>query len=259
MWLKILVAFILIGIIAPILIVFPLSFTSLSYFKFPPSGYSMKWYLSFFQDSQWVDVFVRSIEIALFTSVLSLIIGTMAAYAVIRINFWGKRIFMGIMIAPMIIPVIVVGAALYSYFADLKLTNTITGLVLAHSISAIPVVFVSVLSGLKDMDINLERAAIGLGATPIRAFFKVTVPIIGPSFFSGAIFAFMISFDEIVLSIFVSGPSTKTLPVKMWENLNTNVDPTIASVSTIMITLTIAAFFLQELIIRGAKKRKIKN
>ncbi len=256
MWLKGFVAIIAILLIAPILIIFPLSFTSVSYFEFPPPGYSTKWYTAFLENGQWQEVFVRSLQIAFFTAIVSLIIGSMAAYAVVRMNFWGKKIFMAILVAPMVIPVIVVGIALYSFFAPMQLTDSIFGLVLSHSILSIPIVFVTVMSSLKGMDQNLELAARGLGSTPIGAFFKITVPMIRPAFFSSALFAFIISFDEPVMSIFIAGPTTKTLPVLMWENMRSQVDPTIAVVSAIMIFLTLLVFVGQELISNRTAKVK---
>src|SRR5690625_4705860 len=141
MWLRILVAFILLLLTAPILIIILMSFTSVSYFKFPPPGFSLTWYTTFFENDAWIASISQSLKVALLTTVISTIIGTLAANAVIRLNFWGKKFFMGLMIAPMIIPVIIVGVALYRFFAPFNLTGTLFGMVLSHSILAIPIVF----------------------------------------------------------------------------------------------------------------------
>lgn len=247
MWLKVIVGIILVALIAPILVIIPMSFTSVSYFEFPPPGYSTKWYTSFFSNSEWVEATFRSLTVALFTAVLAATLGIMASLAVTRLNFWGKQVFMSLMVAPMIIPLIIIGVALYHSFAPLGLSNSILGLVLAHTIIAIPIVFVTVTASLKGVDRNLELAAMGLGSTPLGAFFKVTLPLIRPAVLSGALFAFIISFDEVVVSIFLAGSKTKTLPIALWENLRIQVDPTMAAVSTILIGVTVSVFLIQSL------------
>ncbi len=256
MWLKGTVALILTALIAPIIIIFVMSFTSVSYFQFPPPGYSFKWYQAFFEDVSWMESLFRSLQISFFTTILAVVIGTLAANAVVRLNFPGKQLFMGLMVAPMIIPVIIVGIALYRFFSPLQMTGTMTGMVLSHSILSIPMVFVTVLASLKGMDRNLELAAMGLGSTPIEAFFKVTFPFIRPAIFSGALFAFLTSFDELVVTIFLAGPTTKTLPVKMWEDLRTQVDPTIAAISTILIIGIVFVYLLQGWFSERAVKAK---
>lgn len=256
MWLRILVAFILLLLTAPILIIILMSFTSVSYFKFPPPGFSLTWYTTFFENDAWIASISQSLKVALLTTVISTIIGTLAANAVIRLNFWGKKFFMGLMIAPMIIPVIIVGVALYRFFAPFNLTGTLFGMVLSHSILAIPIVFVTVMASLKGMDRNLELAAMGLGSTPIGAFFKITVPYIRPALFSSALFAFLVSFDELVVTIFLAGPTTKTLPVRMWEDLRTQVEPTIAAISTILIISIVVIYILQMWISEKAAKNR---
>ncbi len=259
MWLKWTVGIILAALTAPILIIFIMSFTSVSYFQFPPPGFSTKWYQTFFENSAWIESLYRSMKIAFFTTVLATIIGTIAANGVIRLHFPGKRLFMGLMIAPMIIPVVIVGIALYRFFAPIHLTGTITGIVLSHTVLAVPIVFVTVLASLKGMDRNLELAAMGLGSTPMNAFFKVTVPFIRPSLFSGALFAFLISLDELVVTIFLAGPTTKTLPVKMWEDLRTQVEPTVAAISSILIISIIIIYLLQGYTASNAEKARSKK
>lgn len=256
MWLKVIVALILSALTAPILIIFVMSFTSVSYFQFPPPGFSVKWYQAFFNDASWMESLFRSLQISFFTTILAVVIGTIAANAVMRLDFPGKQFFMALMVAPMIIPVIILGIALYRFFAPLQMTGTITGMVLSHSILSIPIVFVTVLASLKGMDRNLELAAMGLGSTPIEAFFKITVPFIRPALFSSALFAFLISFDELVVTIFLAGPTTKTLPVKMWEDLRTQVNPTIAAISSILIISIVMIYILQGWLSQRAAKAK---
>ncbi|WLR52028.1 ABC transporter permease [Bacillus tianshenii] len=256
MWLRITVGIILVLLILPILIIIPLSFSSAVAFEFPPPGYSLKWYEQFLANEQWTNGFIRSAVVALFTAIISTIIGTMASLAVDRLNFPGKQLFLNLMIAPMIIPLVVVGIAMYHSFSVYQMTNTLTALVLAHSIIAIPIVIVTVTAKLKGLDRNLELAALSLGSNPVGVFFKVTLPLIRPAVLAGALFAFITSLDEVVVSIFVAGPRTKTLPVVMWENMRTQVDPTIAAVSSILIVATIVLFLVQAFITHMGEKTK---
>ncbi|MET3290288.1 UNVERIFIED_CONTAM: putative spermidine/putrescine transport system permease protein [Brevibacillus sp. OAP136] len=255
MWLRIVVGILLVLMIAPILVMIPLSFSSQVAFQFPPESYSMQWYENFWSNRQWTEGLWRSVVVAFFTAIVSLALGTMAALAVIRLTFPGKKIFLNLMVAPMIIPVIVVGIAMYHTFSVYKLTNSIPGLVLAHSILAIPIVFVTIMAGLKGVDGNLELAAQSLGSTPIGAFFKVTLPLIRSSVFTSALFAFITSLDEVVVSIFIAGSKTKTLPIVMWENMRTQVDPTIAAVSTLLIVGTAVFLILSQSVSKGGDAR----
>ncbi|MBU3113231.1 ABC transporter permease [Clostridium lacusfryxellense] len=257
MWLAIIAILILLFIILPILVLIPLSFTSLNYFKFPPTGFSLKWYQDFLQNEEWVECFFRSLEVACLTAILAIIIGTLASLAVTRINFKHKKAFMALMVAPMVIPVVIIGVALYNFYAPLKLNNTIMGLVLSHTLIAIPIVFITLTAGLKGVDSNIELAAAGLGSKPIGVFFKIILPQIKPSMLSACLFAFITSLDEITVTIFLSGTKTKTLPIAMWESMRNNITPTIASVSTILIFGTIISFMLPELFRLLFRKRNL--
>ncbi|MET3288757.1 UNVERIFIED_CONTAM: putative spermidine/putrescine transport system permease protein [Brevibacillus sp. OAP136] len=256
MWLRAAVACIVLALIAPILVIIPLSFTSVSYFQFPPPGFSFKWYQSIMENPSWVDGMVNSLTIGALTAILSTLLGTMAAIAVSRLQFPGKKLFMSVILAPMVVPVIIVAISLYQFLAPLHWTNSISGVVLSHAILAIPIVFVTVSASLKGVDRNLELAASGLGSTPVGVFFRITMPLIRPGILSGALFAFITSFDEVVVTIFISGASSKTLPVVMWENLRTQVDPSLAAISTILIFGTVILFVFQEWVGSRAKQSK---
>jgi putative spermidine/putrescine transport system permease protein len=257
MWLKIVVGVILLALLLPIFIIIPISFTSSNFFQFPPPGYSLRWYQRFLEDGEWSESLLRSLNIAFFTSILSTVLGTMAAVTVTRLKFFGKKVFMSLMVAPMVVPVIIVGLALYYSFAPLKLNNSLLGIILGHTVLAIPIVFVIVTAGLKGIDRNLELAAMGLGSTPLGAFFKITVPLIRSSLLSGYLFAFITSLDEVVVTIFISGANTKTLPIVMWETLFSNMDPTMAAVSSILIVGTIALFLFQGWV--AARSARLKD
>lgn len=244
MWLRIYTGIVAFFLVIPILIVIPISFTSSRLFEFPPPDYSLQWFTNFLENEEWLDGLYRSFIVGIGTTLLSTILGTMAAIAIVKLKFPGKQLFMGLMIAPMVIPVIIMAIALYYTFSSLQLTNSLLGLTLAHTVLAIPIVLITVTSNLKGVDKNLELAAMGLGSTPLGAFFKITIPLIRPGILSGALLAFITSFDEVIVSLFVSGPTTKTLPLVMWERMRTNIDPTIAVVSTILIIGTTVIYFL---------------
>ncbi len=259
MWLKVVVILILAALFAPILVVIPLSFTSISYFEFPPPSYSTKWYSNFMGNEEWVTGLIRSLNAAFLTAIIATALGTMAATAVLRVRFWGKKLFMALMVAPMIIPVIIVGIAMYYSFSMMKLTDSMLGLVLAHTVLAIPIVFITVMASMKGIDRNLELAAMGLGSSPIGVFFKITLPLIRPALLSGFLFAFITSLDEVVVTIFVTGARTKTLPIVMWENMTTQIDPTMAAVSTVLIVGTVTLFLVQAWASSRSKSARLKH
>ncbi|RNB80242.1 ABC transporter permease [Brevibacillus fluminis] len=259
MWLRLLSVIILILFLTPILLVIPLSFTSVSYFQLPPPGYSLDWYEKVMNSPVWIEVFSRSLFIGGTTAIVSVILGTMAALAFVRLQFWGKKLFVPLILSPMVVPAVVVAIGLYRFFAPFKLTDTYTGMILSNAVIAIPVVFTTVASSLKGVDRNLELAAMGLGSTPVGAFFKVTLPLIKPGMISGALFAFSIVFDEPIISLFMAGANTKTLPVKYWESLRTSIDPSIAVVSTVLIVMTVALFFIQGWISSRTAKMSVQK
>lgn len=241
--------------ILPALIIIPQAFTSLNYFVFPVEEFSLKWFDKFFSNEQWIVGLQRSLMIAVVAAVVATALGTMAAFAMNRLEFKGKSLFMGIMISPMVVPVVVIGVALYASFAPLGLTNTFLGLILAHALLGIPMVFVTMLSGFANVNENLELAAMSMGATPMGAFFKVTLPTVRTSLISSALFAFVTSLDEVVVTTFISGANTKTLTMVMWENIRTNIDPTLAVAAVFMIILTLGMYVIKEIIeIRSERK-----
>lgn len=238
----------IIVMILPAVVIIPQAFTSLNYFKFPVEDTSFKWFEKFFDNEQWVVGLGRSMMIAVLAAVLATVIGTMGALAMNKINFKGKSIFMSIMIAPMVVPVVVVGAALYTTFSPIGLTNSIPGLVFAHTLLGIPMVFVTMLSGFANVNENLELAAMSMGSSPVGAFFKVTLPTVKTSLVSSILFAFVTSLDEVVVTTFVSGANTKTLTMVMWENMRTNIDPTLAVAALFMIILTLGMYIVKEVV-----------
>lgn len=223
-------------LILPVLIIIPMSFSSSKYIEFPPPSFSTQWYEKFFDSPQWTNSLETSIQIGIVTTVFALILGILAAEGIYKSNFKLKGLVTELFMMPMLVPAIIVGLALYRFEAQNGLTGSFLGLVIAHTLLAIPFVIRTVLASLAGLNPNYELAAQNLGANKFQAFTKVTFPIIKPAIFSGAMFAFATSFDEIVVTQFISGIRVATLPKHMWDGLKQQLDPTITAIAAIMIT-----------------------
>ncbi len=253
---KLMTVFVLIFLILPIFIVIPISFSSAQYLTFPPPGFSLQWYKSFFTDSQWVEAAVKSIEVGVLTTLLSLLLGTMTSIGLVKGNFPGKQAIQNIFLMPLVVPTIIIAIAVYSFQSKTGLIGSALGLVTAHTIMATPFVIVTVMSSLSGMDPNLEYASMTLGASPLQTFLRVTLHVIKPAVASAALFAFVTSFDELVVTLFISGVSVCTLPKKMWDGVRTQVDPTIAAVSSLMIVVVVGVLLANQIysMAKGAKR-----
>ena len=247
--------FIAFYLILPILIVFPMSFSSAEFLTFPPPGFSLKWFQRYFSDSAWLQPTYMSLQIAILTMLLSSVLGTLAANSLVRTRFWGKTAANNLILAPMIIPVIIISISLYGFFSKIGLLGSRAGLVLGHTMICVPFVVITVSASLKGFDESLEKAAMICGATRLKAFMKITFPMIRPGMISGALFAFIISFDEIVISMFLCGIETRTLPLKMWEGIRMEISPVISAVSTLLICLSVILLVLTEFIRRKTQKK----
>lgn len=222
-------------LVLPLFVVLPISLSSSKYLEFPPRGFSLQWYKNFFSTKEWVIATINSIKIATMTSILASLLGIPAALTLSKQKFKGTQFIYSFLLLPMILPVIIVAIAVYFHFVKLKLAGNIYALTLAHTILAIPVVLITVSASLQGFDQNLEYAAMSLGANRFKTFFKITFPLIRPGVISGALFAFITSFDEIVVAIFLSGYRAVTLPRHMWSSIREEIDPTIAAVSSLLI------------------------
>jgi putative spermidine/putrescine transport system permease protein len=215
-------------------VVIPLSLTSQRSFRFPPEGWSLRWYANIWEDPEWRSAVTSSLRIALLVTVIATIAGTAAALGLHRSPGRMARLSTGVLLTPMIVPGIVAAVAIYSVFLRWGLTGTWTGFVLAHVVLAIPFVLVAVTASLQGTDAAQLRAAASLGASPLPAFWLVTLPAIRPGVASGALFAFVTSFDEVVAASFLQSPEIRTLPVQMFVSITNQVDPTIAAVATLV-------------------------
>jgi putative spermidine/putrescine transport system permease protein len=220
----------------PLLVVFPISLSSAAYMQFPPPGLSWQWYERYLDDPQWIDATVRSLYVGVATAVLALALGVPLAFSLVRGKFPGRWLVDRIALAPLIVPTIILSVAIYGLFAKLKLIGEWYGLVVAHTVLALPFVVLVMSAGLRDFDRGLEQAAEGLGASRMRTLLKITLPLLRPSLVSAGLLAFISSFDELVVALFLAGPNM-TLPKKMFDNILMEIDPTIAAVSVMQILL----------------------
>ena len=251
LFLRIFCGFVFLFLISPTLIVIPISFSSSRFLKFPPPGFSLQWYENYFGGRDWISATVLSFEVAAITTITATILGTLLAVTLVRGKFPCKNIIYFMAVSPMIVPLIITAISLYFFFSKLHLVGTIPGLVAAHTVLTIPFVLVIVSGTLKGFDETLERASLSLGANPLKTFLYVTFPIIRPGVISGALFAFIISFDELVVVIFISGVSGVTLPKRMWDGIRLEIDPTIAAVSSLLVGLSSMMLLLMNVIKRN--------
>ncbi|MDE5466168.1 ABC transporter permease [Bradyrhizobium sp. CSS354] len=245
---------VLLFLIAPILVVIPLSFNSVPFFTYPMAGLSLRWYEEFFLTVRWQGALQNSIFVAVAVTVLSTVLGTLAALGLSRPNFPWRTAVMSVLISPIIVPVVITAVGVYFFYADVGLLNTFAALILAHTTLATPFVIITVTATLAGFDHSLTRAAAGLGAPPVTAFFKVTLPLILPGMISGALFAFLTSFDEVVVALFVASPEQRTLPRVMFSGIREEISPTIIAAATVLILFSIAVLMTVELLRRRSER-----
>lgn len=250
LWLYATVALVMAFLVIPCILVIPMSFSDSQYLEFPPRSLSLRWYEAFFTSTEWIQSAVVSLKVAGLTTVLATVLGTLASYGLYKATSLFTPITRGLLMLPMMIPLIFVAIGVFFVYARFGLNNTITGLVLAHTTLAIPFVMIAVGNGLKSFDPNLERAARSLGASPVTAFLTVTLPQIRISVFSGMLFAFVTSFDEVVVSLFVSSGANSTLTKRMFANIRDQVDPTVAAISSMLVALSIVVLIVAQFVKR---------
>lgn len=238
-------------LIAPMIVVGIISFSSAKFLSFPPPGFSFQWYVKIWEDPAWANSIMTSVKIMIPTGIMATVLGTMAAVALSRTDFLGKNVIFGLLIAPLMVPVIIVAAAFYGIFVSWRLNGTLTGLIIAHTVLTVPFVLSTVLSTLQMVDQQLEKAALTLGAPPLQAFRRVTLPLIMPAVLSGLLFAMVISFDELVVSLFISGPIVRPVTVQMWSDIRGAVDPTIAAIGMVMFGFSLSVLFVDSIVRRG--------
>lgn len=238
----------------PVLVVGVISFSSATYLRFPPPGFSLQWYAKLAESSEWLESLIVTLQVGGLTMLFSALLGVPAAFGLIRLRFRGKATLNALFLAALITPSIIKALSLYLFFVPLGLVNSILGLACAQTVSALPYVMINVGASLKGFDTVLERAAIIHGASPLQAIRRITLPIIAPSIAVGAVFAFLSSAQELLVAVFVLGAVRKPLAVKMWEGVKVAADPTIAAASMGLITMAVLAFAAAALLERHARR-----
>ncbi len=248
---------VLLFLLLPIIVIVPLSFSSGSFLSYPLPGWSLQWYQELFASAEWARAARNSFIVAplatLLATLLATALGTLAAMGLARTRFVGKGLISGLLISPMVVPIVVVAVSTYLFFARIGLSETYLGLVLVHAALGAPFVVTTVLATLQGFNQNLVKASLSLGAGPVRTFFKVTLPVIAPGVISGALFAFAASFDEVVVTLFLAGPEQVTLPRQMFTGIRENISPVIAAVATLLTLFTTALMMTLEWL-RGRRK-----
>jgi putative spermidine/putrescine transport system permease protein len=252
--LRIFVAVVLLFLISPILAVMPLSFNSESFFTYPMPGYSLKWYEDFFFNPRWTGAVKMSFLVAIATTILATALGTLAALGLARANFPSKSTIMAILISPMIVPVIISAVGMFKFYAQLNLAGTRIGIILAHTALATPFVVITVTATLSSFDKTLMRAGASCGAPPHTVFFKVVMPLILPGMISGALFAFVTSFDEVVVVLFLASPEDRTLPLQMFSGIREMISPTITAAATVLVLISTALLITVEMLRRRSER-----
>jgi putative spermidine/putrescine transport system permease protein len=238
--------FVVIAMAIPALFVVPVSFSATRFLMFPPETLSLRWYEAYFTTPEWTDATVYSLVLAVLTTALSLLIGIPAAFGLARGTFRGRQLVTLLIIAPLVVPVILIAIAEYFFMAELNLIGTTPGLVIAHTLLAMPFVVIIVTATLRGYDRSFERAAMSMGAAPLRTFWYVTLPLIRPSVISAALFAFLASFGEFLTSLFVIGSTRSTLPIQLWKGIRFETNPTIAAAASMLVAVSVLALVAVE-------------
>ena len=258
---RLICAFIFIFLITPILVIIPLSFNVEPYFTFTqgmltfdPEAYSLRWYEDFITNTQWTHSVQNSFIIAIAATILATVLGTLAALGLSNANMPYRSLAMGLLISPMIVPLIISAAGMYFFYSNIGLDQTYLGIILAHTALGTPFVVITVTATLVGFDHSLARASASLGAGPTTTFFKVIMPLILPGVISGALFAFITSFDEVVVVLFLAGFEQRTIPRQMWSGIREQISPTILAVATILVMISIALLATLELLRRRSER-----
>ncbi|MBL0934706.1 MAG: ABC transporter permease [Rhizobiaceae bacterium] len=250
-------------LIAPILVIIPLSFNVQPYFTYTremltldPAGYSLRWYNSFWNSAAWMTAIRNSLVIGVFATIIATVLGTLAALGLSRREMPFRGLIMGLLISPMIVPLIISAAGMFFFYSSIGLAGTLPGVIMAHAALGTPFVIITVTATLVGFDHSLTRAASSLGASPATAFRKITMPLILPGVISGALFAFITSFDEIVIVLFLAGVEQRTIPREMWSGIREQISPTILAVATVLVLFSIALLTTIELLRRRSERMR---
>ena len=241
-------------LVLPIFAIVPLSFNGGSFLTYPLDGFSWRWYEEVFTTEKWVRAMRNSLIIAVPATTLATVLGTLAALGLSRARFRGQGLLTGLLISPMVVPLIISAVGMNFFYAPIGLTNSYIGLILAHTALGAPFVFVTVSATLAGFDTSLIRAGASLGAPPPTVFLRIIVPLILPGLVSGALFAFATSFDEVVVVLFIGGPEQRTLPREIFDGIREHVTPAITAVATLLILFATTLMVTMEMLRRRSER-----
>lgn len=243
-------AVVLLFLVLPIAVIAPLSLSASSHLTFPPPALSLRWYEEVLRQGFWVDAIRLSLLVAILTTALSLTLGLGIAVALVRGRFAFKKAVYVLIIAPMIVPGIITAIALFFFFSALGLIGNPIAIALGQTVLALPVASIILSATLQGFDERLEQAAVSLGASPLLAFRRITVPVVAPGVVSAGLFAFLTSFDELLIPLFLSSATVQMLPVRIWTSVQFQIEPTVAAVSTLLVGLTVVVLVSTQLVRR---------
>lgn len=241
-------------LLAPIFAIVPLSFSSGNFLTYPLPGLSLRWYEELLTSDKWLPALRNSMIVGVSATIAATVLGTLASIGLNRARLPFKPVVMGLLLSPMIVPVVITAIGVYFFFAPLGLSNTFAGLIIAHTALGAPFVVITVSATLAHFDIGMARAAASLGAPPLTAFFRVVLPLIMPGVASGALFAFATSFDEVVVALMIAGPEQRTLPREMFSGIRESINPTITAVATVLILTSVVLLVCLELLRRRSER-----
>jgi putative spermidine/putrescine transport system permease protein len=241
--------------LVPMFVVVVISFSSAAFLHFPPPGFSLQWYRRLFDNEAWTSSLVVSAEVTVPVALLATVLGTAAAVGLARSRFPGTAVIGAVLMAPIVVPVIIIAAAVYTLFQSWGINGTLHGLIVAHTMLTTPYVVATVRGAMETVDRSLEQAALTLGATPWRGFWRVTFPLILPGVLSGLLFAMVVSFDELIVSMFISTPEVRPVTVQMWSDVRGAVDPTISAIATLLLVFSFVVL-LAEAALRHRRARQ---
>jgi len=254
-WLRVHTVVVALLLLAPTLVVFPMSFSAADTFRFPPDDWSLRYYENLFTSPKWTAAIINSVQVGLYAALFATLLGTMAAFGLTRLRSRWRGAVNGFLLSPIIVPQILVALVVFAVFLRMGLNGTLIGIILAHTAVALPFVVIAVSARLQGMDSRLPGVAASLGANPMSAFRRVTLPLAMPGILSGAVLAFVISLDEVVIALFLQGPRAVTLPVQMFNSVTIQIDPTIAAASSVMVVLVSVPILLAQVVTARRGKR----
>lgn len=241
-------------LLLPIIFIAALSFGSSQWLVFPPPSWTLKWYQQVFADPRWLESTWTSFQIAVLVTIASVLLALPASFALVRGSFPGRQFLKGLFMTPMVMPVVVFAVALYALFLRVGLSGTMLGFIIAHTILAFPFAVIAISNSLQGFDKAIEDAAILCGATPFQAKLKITLPSIKLGLMAAALFSFLMSWDEVVVAIFMASPTLQTLPVRIWGALRQDLSPAIAAVSTLLVLTTLLAMIVAAIVRKAIAK-----